>query len=68
MAIKTETTDKLIHTFSDAGFTILQTSTGIEYADAWDLKTNPQEYTETENPLEPENPETETEPEPVVES
>ena len=59
MAIKTETTDKLIHTFSDAGFTILQTSTGIEYADAWDLKDRPQEYTETENPLEPENPETE---------
>ena len=68
MAIKTETTDKFIRTFSDAGFTILQTSTGIEYADAWDLKDRPQEYTETENPLEPENPETETEPEPVVES
>ena len=67
MAIVTEEKDKFIHTFSDAGFTILQTSTGIEYADAWDLKTNPQEYTETENPLEPENPETETEPEPVKE-
>lgn len=51
MAIKTETTDKFIHTFSDAGFTILQTSTGTEYADAWDLKTNPQEYTETKNKI-----------------
>ena len=62
MAIKTETTDKFIHTFSDAGFTILQVSTGIEYADAWDLKTNPQEYTETEHPIdagENEDPETE---------
>ena len=67
MAIKTEITDKFIHTYSDAGFTILQVSTGIEYADAWDLKDRPQEYTETENPLEPENPETETEPEPVKE-
>ena len=58
MAIKTEENEKFIHTYSDAGFTILQTSTGIEYADAWDLKTNPQEYTETENPLEPEKSDT----------
>ena len=42
---------KFIHSYSDAGYTILQTSTGIEYLDAMDLKEYPQEYTETENKI-----------------
>ena len=42
-----ETEGKFIHSYSDAGYTILQVSTGIEYSDAMDLKDYPQEYTET---------------------
>lgn len=49
MAIVTKEKDDFIYTYSDAGFTILQTSTGNEYDNAMDLKEYPQEYTETKN-------------------
>lgn len=46
-----ETQGKFIHSYSDAGYTILQTSSGVEYADAMDLKEYPQEYTETDHKI-----------------
>ena len=48
----TEELEKFIHTYSDAGFYILQKDTGIEYADAMDLKEYPHEYEETDHPIE----------------
>ena len=48
----TEETGKFVHTYSDAGFYILQTDTGIEYADAMDLKKYPHEYEETDHLIE----------------
>ncbi len=48
----TEEKDEFIHTYSDAGFSILQVSTGIEYSDAYDLKTHPQKYEETDHKIE----------------
>ena len=47
----TEETGKFIYTYSDAGFYILQTDTGIEYTDAIDLKKYPHEYEETDHPI-----------------
>lgn len=44
----------LIHHYSDAGFTILQTDTGIEYGDAIDKYPTEHTYSETDNPIEPE--------------
>ena len=46
-----ETDGKFVHSYSDAGYTILQVSTGIEYSDAMDLKDYPQEYTETDHKI-----------------
>ena len=46
-----ETEGKFIHSYSDAGYTILQVSTGIEYSDAMDLKDYPQEYEETDHKI-----------------
>ena len=47
----TEELDEFIHTYSDAGFFILQTDTSIEYADAMDLKGFEHEYEETEHKI-----------------
>ena len=46
-----ETEGKFVHSYSDAGYTILQVSTGIEYSDAMDLKDYPQEYEETDHKI-----------------
>ena len=48
----TEELDKFIHTYSDAGFYILQKDSGIEYADAMDLKEYAHEYEETDHKIE----------------
>ena len=48
----TEELENFIHTYSDAGFYILQKDTGIEYADAMDLKEYPHEYKETDHKIE----------------
>ena len=52
----TEELDNFIHTYSDAGFYILQKDTGIEYSDAMDLKEYAQEYEETEHKIEVDEP------------
>ena len=41
-----------IRTYSDAGYTVKQDQTGLEYASAIDLETAGFTYTETENPIE----------------
>ena len=48
----TEKTNGFIHSYSDAGFYILQKDTGIEYADAMDLKEYTHEYEETDHLIE----------------
>lgn len=52
----TEELDNFIHTYSDAGFYILQKDTGIEYSDAMDLKEYAHEYEETEHKIEVDEP------------
>jgi hypothetical protein len=39
------------HTYSDAGFMILQNETGLVYEDAYDLLDAPYTYTETDEPI-----------------
>ena len=43
-----------LHTYSDAGFTIIQDGTGEEYAEAIDPIDAGRTYTESNNPIEPE--------------
>ena len=42
-----------VYTRSDAGFYILQDSTGNIYDGAYDLADHPQTYTETDQPIDP---------------
>ena len=42
---------KLYRTYSDAGMMILQTETGVEYAEAIDVEGAPYTYTETETKI-----------------
>lgn len=46
--------DKLIRFYSDAGFTVRQIETGIEYGEAIDLYPPRYTFEETDNPIEPE--------------
>ena len=45
---------KLVHTYSDAGYTISQNESGVEYSDAIDPADSVRTYTETENKIEKE--------------
>lgn len=49
----------LNRTYSDEGFYILQNETGIEYSEAVDVDGAPYTYTETDKPIEVEEPEAE---------
>ena len=46
----------LNRTYSDEGFYILQNETGIEYSEAVDVEGAPYTYTETDKPIEVEEP------------
>lgn len=54
MMIQTEQVGDRIHTYSDAGFKILQNETGVVYEDAMDILTSGYTYTETDIPVEAE--------------
>lgn len=41
----------LFRTYSDAGFTLIRND-GVEYSEAIDVETAPYTYTESENPIE----------------
>ena len=47
---------KLYRTYSDAGYTILQGQTGIEYVEAVDVEGSGHTYTETTTPAEVDEP------------
>lgn len=53
--------EDLIRHSSDAGYTIMQTDTGIEYGEAIDRYPTAHTYTETDHPIETEEEETEDE-------
>lgn len=46
----TKTENNLVHTYSDAGFTVIQDGTGVEYYEAWDPINSGRTYTESTNP------------------
>lgn len=46
----------LYRTYSDEGFYILQNETNIEYAEAVDVENAPYTYTETDKPIEVDDP------------
>lgn len=50
--IITETTEKFVHTYSDAGMKIRQIETGNVYDEAWDVKPVRYTYEETDEPIE----------------
>ena len=49
----------LYRTYSDEGFYILQNETNIEYSEAVDVENAPYTYTETDKPIEVDDPEPE---------
>lgn len=51
--------DKLIRFYSDTGMTIRQVETGNEYGEAIDRYPSKYTYEETDNPIDPEEPEEE---------
>ena len=44
----------LYRTYSDEGMMLLQNETGIEYSDVVDIESAPYTYSESANPIEPE--------------